>query len=365
MAAKVNLQVESEQVRKDTGIFATAIQGVSTFMSGVGIHAFLPGDDWMHYTQVGALTLGTYAVLKMNWTYQRRLFVQLASDKLNPPAILSHIGAIAITGCLSIPTTYVGMASEVTSEYDMESAYTFTVEKATDAKRNFHSASSIVGFIDSQAEKMADLASDARLGKLSGTAGEGSVYRTYAQTRDSLKRLSVQINDNESEFESSVSRLNITQGKMRKALESDLPLPEKVTAFETAYRQQADIYTALMERDLSRQIEASLNSFLANALAPDRGQDNVREALQLAQDQARDTVREINNYVQANAVTLRPMPPYRLASPAIVSFRYVKEFWVQFALACALDLSILVAVWMQILALRKAQEGTPENFTKT
>lgn len=365
MSNEDNKTTHSNEASDNVKPYFTLIVIVTTIMSALGLHAYLPGNDWVHYTQVAMLSIGTFACLKSIWTYQIRVFIPLAVCNLSWTALFSHLGGVCIVVAISSFTTYVGITFGMTSEHDMHAAQARTSEMTTEAKSNHLAASSVKGLIDSQAEKMDGLAKDARLGKLSGTVGEGSVYQTYAQTRDSLKRLSAQIDDNQNEFETDVARLSIVQGKMRSILESELSLADKVVAFEATYRKQADLYTALTERDLSRQIEASLNSFLAQAMSPERSDGNVRVALRMAQNQAQDTVRNINSYVQAEITPLSPMPAYRLASPAIVSFRYVDEFWMQFALALALDLSLLIVVWMQIASLRKVAEGTnPENFTK-
>jgi len=361
MSIKENLHTQIEQANKETSSFLTFIFLVSTLLSGVGLHAMLPNDDWMHYTQVFTLSGAVFACLKLIWTYQIRLFVPLAADSPSNSTLTAHLGAVILTVCLSMPTTYTGMAWIMSSEYDMGVHYSEAVKKGMDAKRSFHAAASIQSFIESQMAKMDELSINARLGGYSGQAGEGQIFRTYRDARDSLAQLLALLKQNREQFEVNDGRLDIAQSKMRAADESDLPLAEKETAFEQAYRNHADIYTEIMETDLTRQIKTSLNSFLDTAHPPHKTNGNKKKALELAQRQVRRIAGDIAAYVQSNEVALRPIEPYQLASPAIVSFRYIREFWVQAALSFALDLSVLIAVWMQISALRKVQATQTNN----
>ena len=355
MSATETLAAQVERANQETSPFLNFIFLVSTIMSGIGLDAMLPRADWVHYTQVIMLSGAVFACLKLIWTYQVRLFIPLASDKPSHTAISAHLVAVILTILLSMPTTYTGMAWVISSEYDMGVHYSLAVDKGMKAQRNFFSTSSIQSFIDSQSDKMDELAEAAKRGDLSGQAGEGQIFRRYGVFRDVLKNLSLLIDQNKEEFEANVGRLAIAQSKMRHAIEVDMPLQEKVTAFETAYREHASIYAEIMALDLARQIETSLNSFLDSAVAPQKAHGAVKKSLQLAERKARKVAGDISQYSQAKIIHLEPISPYQLASPAVVAFRYAKQFWVQFTLSAALDLSILIAVWMQIAALRKSR----------
>ncbi|PCJ47379.1 MAG: hypothetical protein COA74_11705 [Gammaproteobacteria bacterium] len=362
MQSSENLTAQVEQANKETSLFLNFIFLVSTIMSGIGLNAMLPSDDWLHYMQVFILSGAVFSCLKLIWTFQIRLFIPLASDKPSNTTIFAHLSAVMLTIFLSMPTTYTGMAWIISSEYDMSVHYNLAVDKGMDAKRNFFAVASIKSFVESQSEKMDEHAQTAKQGGYSAQAGEGQIYRTFKNAHDSLSQLVALIEQNREGFDSNVQRLGIAQNKMRHAIESEgLTLDEKVTAFEQAYREHADIYAQIMELDLARQIETSLNSFLDSALPPQKTKGNAKKALQLSQRQVRKVAGDIAQYVQAKAVVLRPISSYQLASPAVVSFRYAQQFWVQVALSAALDLSILIAVWMQIAALRKGRANSLTN----
>lgn len=203
------LNAQIERANKETSLYLTFIFFVSTFMSGIGLDAMLPNDDWVHYTQVFILSGAVFACLKLIWTFQIRLFIPLASDKPTNTTIAAHLAAIVLTIALSMPTTFTGMVWVMSSVFDMSTNNSLAVEKAMDAKRNYLAVSSIKSFIKSQSEKMGEHADTAKNGGYSAQSGEGQIYRTFKNASDSLTQLVSLIEKNTESFENNVQRLAI------------------------------------------------------------------------------------------------------------------------------------------------------------
>ena len=106
---------------------------------------------------------------------------------------------------------------------------------------------------------------------------------------------------------------------------------------------------------LGDQIQTSLDGLLESPIADKPKKAEIREALRRAERTASRTVGDISEYIQEKQVTVTALPADRLDSPAIVSFRYIKDYWMQAVFSFALDTCLLVGVWGQILARRAAR----------
>lgn len=350
-------QDSNDAAESNANVYVTIMIIASYLMSMLGFHAMLPNEDhWSHYAMVFVLSGAVFVSLKLLWGAQTELFARLAVGKLSSTAITGHVFAVILTFCISMPTSYVGSVYQLAIQHDFNVAYEKGVEIFEQGNRQFLSTMSVKTLIESRSDKMAGYADDAVLGTLSGQEGKGSIFRTYDEARKSLNRLSEQLQKNEEAYEILIAEMLLVKQKMRAAIDSELNLKEKATAFEAAYSEYAGLYTKLISLDLSRQIDSSLEGFGTETVAGNVAKGNVKSALKLAQKTVRDTVADIRADVQGNGMTLKPMPQYRLGSAEAVSFKYINEFLIMFILAVSLDASLLVVLWLRIAALRSTKE---------
>ncbi len=354
MPAKNTLLASAEKAERSTRLpfaFLMAVSSITTFQ---GLNVILPGEGAMHYGTATVLAGATFAGLHTIWTHQKEVFVEMASKHIKRSTLALHIAGAATAFCLSTPTTYISMVWEDASIRDAQFAQQRAEDQGNDIKRDFHGAASITHFIEGKANTMNDLAKAAKRGDLSGYPGTGVTYKRYISIGEQLTNLSDLIKNSQADFEDGIQRMDVAHRKMRQAIETEdkRPLSETVTAFEAGYREYSHIYTAMAAVTLGDQIQRSLDGVLESAIVADDLKPEIRKSLQLAERQAARTVGEISEYVQTKHVTINPLPAYRLDSPAIVSFRYLREYWVQAIFSFALDGCLLIAIWMQVQARR-------------
>lgn len=133
--------------------------------------------------------------------------------------------------------------------------------------------------------------------------------------------------------------------------------------FEERYRDFSMLYSELSSLNLNRQIEASLKRLQDAYMASDINVKNSQEALRLANRTANKLIGEITEYINNNSTPMQALPAYKLDSPAIVSFRYTLDYWVQLMLSFALDLVPLIIVWTLIAARQHSEEEGLDNPT--
>lgn len=357
MPVKNRLLEGADSAEKNTRLSSYIVMGTSSLTSMIGFHVILPGDDFFHYGMTGALSFGVAAGLRSLWSNQSNVFVPLATQGLKKSALVFHIATLSGAIALSTPTTYVGLTWYDASLRDMQVALQRAEEYGDVIRQGYHGAASISNFIDSKADQMDSLATAASKGNLTKFPGEGLIWRRYLTLRDDLRTVSSLTTNSRSGFDDGEQQLSIAHRKMRMAIESETEndLAHVVTNFEEGYRQYTAAYTAMASISLGDQIQTSLDGLLESPIADKPKKAEIREALRRAERTASRTVGDISEYIQKKQVTVKALPAYRLDSPAIVSFRYIKDYWMQAVFSFALDTCLLVGVWGQILARRAAR----------
>ncbi|MCU7846950.1 MAG: hypothetical protein KZQ89_02925 [Candidatus Thiodiazotropha sp. (ex Lucinoma kastoroae)] len=352
-----------ESVKKRTYFLAAILIVVSAATTGFGFHAILPGVDWVHYTLTVAMTLAVFATLRLVWEWQIAIFINLAADKPSNLAIFAHLLGVVLTTSASLIPTYIAIVYESAQHHDMIVHHAIVDEQKSKAKRNYKAITSSRSFIETQADSVEELMAAELLGGFSQKEGKGPVFRTYEATSRSLQQILSILDRQQDRYEDIVHRLEISDNHMRKALEGDLDLEERLTTYRKASTIQSDTFAELLELGLVSQIQITLGRFLDTTAPTKKTSGDAKTALHLAKGHARKIASDIERYIAERFTHLKPIKPYQHESPAVVSWRYIDRYFSQFVICSALDLSLWFVLLMQIAALRKAKDDHPVNPT--
>lgn len=357
----MSLHNETERLIKMMRWPSVGIIGTSSLLSYSCFKVILPGEGWEKEASAIMLTLALFCCMYVLWASQKTIFVQLGTK--SKTALFTHIFGVLLILGLSPPSNFIAQVWESASVRDMHSAQKLAETRAAEVASSFHAAAKTANLIVNQANKMQAHANAAERGDLTGVPGRGAAWKTYIGYRDSLNSIAELIRKNVAEADDLIQTMDLALGQMRKATENNLPLGDQVVMFEERYRDFSMLYSELSSMNLNRQIEASLKRLQDAYMAPDAGVQNSKEALRLANRTANKLIGEINEYINNNTIPLQPLPAYKLDSPAIVSFRYLFDYWVQLILSFALDLAPLVVVWMLAAARQYSDDEGISNET--
>lgn len=365
MSTHDNLETQVKQQAQSSQILVLLLIVICSATAAIGFHQILPDTGWVHYTLVAAMTLAVFSCLKLVWGWQFAIFLRLAADKPSKLAICTHLFGVILTTLASLSPTFVGVTHEAAAVHDMHNNHSIVLQQESIAKRNHKAVTSIRAFIASQADKVEELRDQEEGGDFSLRTGKGPVWRVYDDTLRSLAQLIALIDSQQERYEEIVADLDLTQTKMRRALESDLSSKDMLSQYSDASRTHADSYAALLELSVVALIEVSLSSFADSVVPSQKAEGEAKEALRLAKKHARDTASVISRYVNERVIPLKPILAYQPDSPAVVVWRYIDRHWSQFAICASLDLSLWFVLLMQIAAFRSSHERAINNATQS
>ena len=329
---------------------------VSTITSFMGLRVIMPGEGlWRDCSAAMIAIGGVFCCLYILWTNQQKIFAELDPTGRSQLAIVSHVATVLLVLMLSTPSSYIAMVWEDASEMDMANAKVLAEEYANQASSANEAAAGIAQYINTLADEMDQNAESARNGEMTGVGGEGPIYLRYRQMARQLRSTSALIFRSREEAESINQRADISLRQMRKAIDSDLPLDQKVSDFEAAYRDFSQHYVRLSNIDLKELVETDLSRLTYSKVLLETRVKNGKKAMDLVNAEARRLVGQISEHIQTKAIKIRPLPAYALSSPSIVSFKYCLDYWVQLGLAAATDLTSLLTIWLLMAARHQAR----------
>ena len=203
------------------------------------------------------------------------------------------------------------------------------------------------------------LADQERSGQLSGTAGEGAVFRVLTQKTEELRNLEEQIVSQQFLITDAFERGNEILGRMRALTVAPGPVEQRSVAFSEESVRLAGVIANLNQYSVAPLVARAAEDLPASVVLPelDGRSSNVRDAqsstiasVLSALDQRSQTLRQAANEVLAME------PPqetaYNPISKADAVIRYAGSFVPSWAGAIAIDL--LPAILVFILAITQA-----------
>jgi hypothetical protein len=219
------------------------------------------------------------------------------------------------------------------------------------------------------------LAEQERSGELSGTAGEGAVYRVLRQKTEELQSLEAQIAEQQPLIEAAYELGNANLGRMRGLTVAPGPVEQRSVAFSEESVRLAGVISNLNQYSVALLVARAAADLPASVVLPelDGRTSSIRDAqgstivsVLDALDQRSQTLR------QAAALVLEMEPPqetaYNPISSADAVIRYAGSFVPSWAGAIAIDLLPGVLVFVLAIAqsaIRNGRDGLSIEETLT
>jgi hypothetical protein len=224
-------------------------------------------------------------------------------------------------------------------------------------------------------ESFEALADQERSGQLSGTAGEGAVFRVLTQKTDELRNLEGQIAAQQPLIETAFEQGNEILGRMRALTVAPGPVEQRSVAFSEESVRLAGVIANLNQFSVAPLVARAAADLPASVVLPelDGGTANVREAqsstiasVLTALDRRSQTLR------QAADEVLAMEPPqetaYNPITKADAVIRYAGNFVPSWAGAIAIDLLPGILVFVLAVtqaAIRSGRDGLSIEETLT
>jgi hypothetical protein len=219
------------------------------------------------------------------------------------------------------------------------------------------------------------LANQERSGELSGTAGEGAVFRVLTQKTEELRNLEGQIGAQQPLIDSAFEEGNAILGRMRAITVAPGPIEQRSVAFSEESVRLAGVIASLNQYSVAPLVARAAEDLPASVVLPDL--DGRSSSIREAQS---STIGSVLNALDQRSQTLRRAadevlsiePPqetaYNPISKADAVIRYASSFVPSWAGAIAIDLLPGILVFVLAItqsAIRNGRDGLSIEETLT
>jgi hypothetical protein len=359
--------------------FTPAALGVLAIASGIytylGVSSLLEDTGAMSFFAAVAYSVAVSVGIFVFWSYMLRLLPAMRhAGGLIGLTISMMVGSLAIIA-MSSWLNAAALAGSAAVEQHLEHTvrdYQSALEQAHDIAL---SAQALRQEVRRAREAFEALAEQERSGELSGTAGEGAVYRVLRQKTEELQSLEAQIAEQQPLIEAAYELGNANLGRMRGLTVAPGPVEQRSVAFSEESVRLAGVISNLNQYSVALLVARAAADLPASVVLPelDGRTSSIRDAqgstivsVLDALDQRSQTLR------QAAALVLEMEPPqetaYNPISSADAVIRYAGSFVPSWAGAIAIDLLPGVLVFVLAIAqsaIRNGRDGLSIEETLT
>ncbi len=343
--------------------FTPAALGILAIASGIytylGVSSILEDTGAMSFFAAVAYSVAVSVGIFVFWSYMLRLL----------PAIRSAAGFIGLTismivGSLAIVAMSSWLnAAALAGSAAVEQHLDLTVRDYQSALEQAHdialSGQALGREVQRAREAFEALADQERSGQLSGTAGEGAVFRVLTQKTEELRNLEAQIAEQQPFIDDAFAEGNAILGRMRALTVAPGPVDQRSVVFSEESVRLAGVIAALNQYSVAPLVARAAEDLPASVVLPelDGRSAEVRDAqsstigsVLAALDQRSQTLRRAADEVLAMEPPIETA--YNPISSADAVIKYAGNFVPSWAGAIAIDL--LPAVLVFILAITQA-----------
>ena len=359
--------------------FTPAALGVLAVASGIytylGVSSLLEDTGAMSFFAAVAYSVAVSVGIFVFWSYMIRLLPAMRTAAgfvgLTVATIAGSLAIVAMSSWLNA----AALAGSAAVEQHLETTvrdYQAALEQAHDIAL---SGQALGREVQRARESFEALADQERSGQLSGTAGEGAVFRVLTQKTDELRNLEAQIAEQQPLIEAAFEQGNEILGRMRALTVAPGPVEQRSVAFSEESVRLAGVISNLNQYSVAPLVARAAADLPASVVLPelDGRTANVRDAQSStiasvldALDQRSRTLREAADEVLAME------PPqetaYNPITKADAVIRYAGNFVPSWAGAIAIDLLPGILVFVLAVtqaAIRSGRDGLSIEETLT
>ncbi len=359
--------------------FTPAALGVLAVASGIytylGVSSLLEDTGAMSFFAAVAYSVAVSVGIFVFWSYMLRLLPAMRTAAgfvgLTVATIAGSLAIIAMSSWLNA----AALAGSAAVEQHLETTvrdYQAALEQAHDIAL---SGQALGREVQRARESFEALADQERSGQLSGTAGEGAVFRVLTQKTDELRNLEGQIAAQQPLIDAAFEQGNEILGRMRALTVAPGPVEQRSVAFSEESVRLAGVIANLNQYSVAPLVARAAADLPASVVLPelDGRTANVRDAqtstiasVLTALDRRSATLR------QAAGEVLAMQPPqetaYNPITKADAVIRYAGNFVPSWAGAIAIDLLPGILVFVLAVtqaAIRSGRDGLSIEETLT
>ena len=370
-------EIEGHLAWLDT--FTSAAIGVLAIASGIytylGVSSLLEDTGAMSFFAAIAYSLAVSVGIFVFWSYMLRLLPSMRSTGgfvgLTVSTMVGSLAIVAMSSWLNAAALAGSAAVELHLATTVRS-YQAALEKVHDIAL---SGQALEREVKRSREAFEALANQERSGQLSGTAGEGAVFRVLTQKVEELHNLEAQISEQQPLIENAFEDGNQILGRMRALTVAPGPVEQRSVLFSEESVRLAGLIASLNQYSVAPLVARAAEDLPASVVLPeiDGRNSTIREA-------QTSTIASILNALDQRSQTLKRAayevlqtePPqetvYSPISSADAVIRYGGNFIPSWAGAVAIDLLPALLVFIQAIAqsaIRRGRDGLSIEETLT
>lgn len=359
--------------------FTPAALGVLAIASGIytylGVTSLLEDTGAMSFFAAVAYSVAVSVGIFVFWSYMLRLLPSMrTAGGFIGLTVSTMVGSLAIIA-MSSWLNAAALAGSAAVEQHLDRTvrdYQTALEQAHDIAL---SAQALQREVRRARDAFAALAEQERSGELSGTAGEGAVYRVLRQKTEELQSLEEQIAEQQPLIESAYEQGNEILGRMRGLTVAPGPVEQRSVAFSEESVRLAGVISNLNQFSVALLVDRAAADLPASVVLPelDGRTSTVRDAQSATIGSVLDALDQRSQTLgQAADQVLEMEPPqetaYNPISSADAVIRYASSFVPSWAGAIAIDLLPGVLVFVLAVtqaAIRSGRDGLSIEETLT
>jgi len=359
--------------------FTPAALGVLAIASGVytylGVTSLLEDTGAMSFFAAVAYSVAVSVGIFVFWSYMLRLLPSMrTAGGFIGLTVSTMVGSLAIIA-MSSWLNAAALAGSAAVEQHLERTvrgYQSALEQAHDIAL---SAQALEREVRRAREAFEALAEQERSGELSGTAGEGAVYRVLRQKTEELQSLEEQISEQQPLIVDAYEQGNEILGRMRGLTVAPGPVEQRSVAFSEESVRLAGVISNLNQFSVALLVVRAAEDLPASVVLPelDGQTTSVRQAQSSTIGSVLDALDQRSQTLgQAAGEVLAMEPPqetaYNPISSADAVIRYASNFVPSWAGAIAIDLLPGVLVFVLAVtqaAIRNGRDGLSIEETLT
>ena len=359
--------------------FTPAALGVLAVASGIytylGVSSLLEDTGAMSFFAAVAYSIAVSVGIFVFWSYMLRLLPAMRSATgFIGLTISTFVGSLAIIA-MSSWLNAAALAGSAAVEQHLEN----TVRDYQAALEQSHeialSGQALAREVQRAREAFEALADQERSGALSGTGGEGAVFRVLTQKTEELRNLEGQIAEQQPLISTAFADGNAILGRMRALTVAPGPVEQRSVAFSEESVRLAGVIASLNQYSVAPLVARAAEDLPASVVLPEL--DGRSAAIREAQS---STIGSVLNALDQRSLTLRRAadevlaidPPqetaYNPISSADAVIRYAGNFVPSWAGAIAIDLLPGILVFVLAItqaAIRNGRDGLSIEETLT
>ncbi|THD71191.1 hypothetical protein E7681_18420 [Thalassobius vesicularis] len=370
-------ELEGHLIWLDT--FTSAALGILAIASGIytylGVSSLLEDNGAMSFFAAVAYSIAVSVGIFVFWSYMMRLLPSMRSAAgLIGLTVSTCVGSLAIVAMSSwLNAAALAGSAAVEQHLDMTVRdYQAALEQAHDIAL---SGQALGREVQRAREAFEALADQEKSGNLSGTAGEGAVFRVLTQKTEELRNLEGQIQEQQPLIEEAFEVGNAILGRMRGLTVAAGAVEQRSVAFSEESVRLAGVIANLNQYSVAQLVARAAEDLPSSVVLPDldgrsatvrNAQSSTISSVLNALDQRSKTLKRAADEVLA--ITPPQETAYNPISAADAVIRYAGSFVPSWAGAIAIDLLPAILVFVLAItqsAIRNGRDGLSIEETLT